>query len=269
MPQPEHRRPVTLEQLLQLKRAERPAPEFWQGFEQELRQKQLAALLERRPWWQTLPQFLSRRAYLPIGATAVLAFTFVSVKYYGPREVAPDMVADHSVALSQPERLAAGAPQPVVSALAPTAVETNTVRVDDRTAVAATAVPLSERLPEQREPLTPWEASAGERPRISLASTFAQLPAAAQENPLLPEVTNVPTASFANQSAPVLELATVSAIASRRNRLLAELNDRRFQPEPQAPALVRERLARRLADQDFDDRFSRLGLKGDQVSLKF
>jgi len=39
---------VTLEDLLCLKRAERPPPEFWSEFERELRQKQLAALVERR-----------------------------------------------------------------------------------------------------------------------------------------------------------------------------------------------------------------------------
>ena len=41
----DHQKPVSLEDLLRLKRAERPAPEFWVQFERELRAKQLAALV--------------------------------------------------------------------------------------------------------------------------------------------------------------------------------------------------------------------------------
>ena len=66
---------VTLEDLLRLKRAERPAPEFWARFDRELRAKQLAALVEKRPWWQGLPEWALnwRLFHLPLGATAVLA----------------------------------------------------------------------------------------------------------------------------------------------------------------------------------------------------
>ncbi|MEY4923649.1 MAG: hypothetical protein RL598_168, partial [Verrucomicrobiota bacterium] len=88
MPHFKQRPKVTIEDLIRLKRDERPAAEFWVNFDHELRQKQLTALLEKRAWWQELPQLLMRRAYLPVGATAILAFTFVSVKYYGPIQVA-------------------------------------------------------------------------------------------------------------------------------------------------------------------------------------
>ena len=71
MPELDQRPKVTIEDLLRLKRAERPAAEFWTNFVRELRQKQLTALLEKRPWWQELPQILARRAYLPVGATAI------------------------------------------------------------------------------------------------------------------------------------------------------------------------------------------------------
>jgi len=89
MPSSEPRPKVTIEDLIRLKRAEQPAPEFWNNFERELRQKQLAALLEKRPWWQTLPQVLTRRTYLPLGATALLAFTLVSLKYHAPVQLTP------------------------------------------------------------------------------------------------------------------------------------------------------------------------------------
>ena len=69
---------VSLEELLRLKRAERPAPEFWARFEQDLRTKQLAAIVEKRPWWVSLrlPQAgrtLARwQVQLPLGAAAAL-----------------------------------------------------------------------------------------------------------------------------------------------------------------------------------------------------
>jgi len=78
-------KPVSLEDLLRLKRAERPAPGFWTQFERELRAKQLAALVTKRPWWQTLPARALAglsRYHLPLGASAVLALTFLSVREY-------------------------------------------------------------------------------------------------------------------------------------------------------------------------------------------
>lgn len=82
----ERKRPVTLEDLLHLKRIERPSAEFWSQFDRELRVKQLAALVEKRPWWRTisLGRVLGgvRRFHLPLGATAVLAVTLFSVREY-------------------------------------------------------------------------------------------------------------------------------------------------------------------------------------------
>ena len=51
---PHRQRPVSLEDLLRLKRAERPPAEFWQDFDRQLRAKQLAALVQSRPWWQEI-----------------------------------------------------------------------------------------------------------------------------------------------------------------------------------------------------------------------
>lgn len=80
----DRKRPVTLEDILRLKRAERPSAEFWSQFDRELRVKQLAALVEKRPWWRTisLGRILGgvRRFHLPLGATAVLAATLFSVR---------------------------------------------------------------------------------------------------------------------------------------------------------------------------------------------
>ena len=61
----------------------------------------------------------------------------------------------------------------------------------------------------------------------------------------------------------------MQSTASKRSRLLAQYSDRQLAPEPTAPDIVRERLARRLGDPEIYDRISRLGVRGDAVSLKF
>jgi len=75
---------VTLEDLLRLKRAERPPASFWADFDREMRVKQLAAIVEPRPWWAPLIRINTRlvRYQLPVSATAILALTFVTVREY-------------------------------------------------------------------------------------------------------------------------------------------------------------------------------------------
>jgi hypothetical protein len=78
--------PITLEQLLRLKRAERPPAEFWAEFDRAMRTKQLAAIVEPRPWWAPFIRVGSRvaRYQLPVGATAVLALSVFTVSQYQP-----------------------------------------------------------------------------------------------------------------------------------------------------------------------------------------
>jgi hypothetical protein len=275
MPNTDHHHKLTVEDLLRLKRAERPPVEFWARFESDLRQRQLVALLDRRPWWHAL---LARRVYLPVGATAVLAFTLLSVRYYAPVSVAltegrPTDVAE----AAGPVRTLNAPPAAVLASehsvsLTPAQEESSSALVvDDRTAIAA--VPLSERLPEKAAELTPWSVPApADTPAArSIAATLAQLE---QTEPGLAEVAfggraPAPQNRLQQGATQMAELAAVTAVASRRSRLLAQFNERHFTPEPQAPELVRERLSRRLADAEYNERFSRIGLKGDQVSLKF
>jgi len=260
----DHRSKVTVEDLLHLKRAERPPAEFWNRFESELRQKQLAALLDRRPWWQGLPHFLTRRAYLPIGATAVLAFTLVSVKYYtsSPAVRPFEPVASHAVHLQSP----APAPRSVASA---------EMREGERPRAADRAdALLSDSLPDRAAELTPWSAPrAEETPSAkSIAASIARLELSEPDLANAAFGGSLPTTNgrAMQEGAPaMIELAAVSTLASKRGRLLAQLDDRRFTPAPQAPDFVRERLARRLGDTDFNDSFSRVGLERGGVSLKF
>jgi len=101
-------RSVSLEELLRIKRAERPSAEFWAKWEKELRTKQLAAILDKRPWWyDVLPRFIHTlaRYQRPVGASAVLALTFLGVYEYqmfdaGKKESAAMDVAAHSGVLA-------------------------------------------------------------------------------------------------------------------------------------------------------------------------
>lgn len=279
MPSPDQRPPVTLEQLLRLKRAERPDADFWAKFDAELRQKQLAALVERRPWWRGLPVLFARRAYLPIGAAAVLTFTFVSVRNY-----APDQVALAESELANPVRAAAPAipraePAPVrefVNLAPEVAEETGSAaiqRFDDRTAVAKATVQLSEQLPPQTGELVPWSApAAADSPSArSIAANFARLEETEPElvhSLLGPRVADAGH-SISDASTHAVQVAAIGGVASRRNRLLAALHDRQFTQDPTAPEVVRERLARRIGDTEVSGNWTRVGLKADRVSLKF
>jgi hypothetical protein len=80
---------ITVEDLLRLKRAERPPAEFWAKFDAEIRAKQLSAIVSRRPWWDGLSRgfALVRRMQLPMGATAAVALTWVGVHYAGNRAI--------------------------------------------------------------------------------------------------------------------------------------------------------------------------------------
>src|SRR6185503_11573841 len=78
----QEKRPITLEDIIRLKRAERPPAEFWTDFDRELRAKQLAALVEKRPWWRGVPRVSFSRFRLLLGASAVLAITFIALRDY-------------------------------------------------------------------------------------------------------------------------------------------------------------------------------------------
>jgi hypothetical protein len=266
MPNSDRRSKVTIEDLLHLKRAERPAAEFWPNFERELRQKQLAALLEKRPWWQQLPQLLVRRAYLPIGATAILAFTLVSVKYYTPTQVV--QLAGTPVALSHQNEtsLAQPASAPVSSPLVNRHDQT-VPEVSDRTAVLADEQ-QSSSMAEEMAPAAVTPFSTETPSARSIAANLARLEQAEPEliNAVLGSRLSSPTRVQA-ASGPVVELASLTTSTAKRSRLLAHYDDRQLNPEPTAPDLVRERLSRRLGDAEIFERFNRVGLKGDQVSL--
>jgi hypothetical protein len=270
MPHSDPRSPVTLEQLIQLKRAERPDADFWARFDAELRQKQLAALVQRRAWWQELPQLLARRAYLPIGAAAVLTFTLVSVRNYTP-EPLNSYESDWRAATRTAAPATLHTEYPAAMATSSEADFAERAMIDDRTAIAA--VQLSEQLPPQAGDLVPWSArSAEETPSArSIAANLARLEETDPELARSLWAARLHDPGFSLQEAAVhaVQVAAVGGVASRRNRLMAQLSDRQFTPDPEAPEVLRERMSRRLGDTELAGGWNRVGVKADRVSLKF
>jgi hypothetical protein len=83
------KKPITVEDLLRLKKAERPPAEFWARFDAELHAKQLAAIVTRRPWWDGISKGFAviSRHQMPFGAVAALALTWLGVHYMsGPSD---------------------------------------------------------------------------------------------------------------------------------------------------------------------------------------
>jgi hypothetical protein len=82
---------VTLENLLRFKRNEQPPVEFWQQFDRDLRAKQLAAIVAKRPWWTPLARHagLVSRFSIPLGAAAALVIAlagFHAYRAYAPAQ---------------------------------------------------------------------------------------------------------------------------------------------------------------------------------------
>ncbi len=262
---------------MRLKKIERPAADFWVTFERELRQKQLSALVEKRSSWRDISRFFARRAYLPIGATAILAFTLVSVKFYTPaavvQSVEPVPAPVASVNTEIPTVAVASSEVPYVSP----AVSSPLVNRADQSVVindSATARPSSQPAAEsaadsmQSHFVPALDNSPSAR---SIAANYARLEQSEPEliSSVLRTRLSTPARVQTASSAPVVELASLQTISSKRTRLLARYNERQPMAELVASDAVRERVSRRLGDSDFSDHFNRVGLNGDKVSLKF
>jgi hypothetical protein len=266
MPELDQRPKVTVEDLLRLKRAERPAPEFWSNFERELRQKQLTALLEKRPWWQEIPQFLARRAYLPVGATAILAFTLVSVKYYAPAQLAQVETPQMGSPTSMDQRMVV----PVTPVSSPMVNRSEASESAPAETIVASAASVSSQAVTEVVELMPLLVAprAEESPSNRLLAanlTRLEQPDTDFGHNGLDARLSAPAREQA--SAPATEeLASVPTSATRRNRLLAQYAGRQLNPEPAPPAVVRERLARRLGDTGISDRGYRLAREIDTFS---
>lgn len=272
---PEPKRPVSVEDLLRLKRSERPAPEFWTRFDQELRAKQLSALVGKRPWWQRMawqwPQV--RRPLLTLGgAGAAVIVAFISVR----QDPAPrTLVPVHS--------LPAGAALPEVSA-EPALAPSNPSPVPVAVMGEQAAIPV-----RREEELLPAVAQAREVARVEdPGPTPVEVrgllvgndsPSARSIAANLAAVQSVETAGLGRKLLPHGEaravVRTVAAVEPLAQMSApAEARRARFRSALASNALVEgvrtdERMARSLSDERMSDSIRRFDAKGDRFSVKF
>lgn len=274
---PESNRPITIEDLLRLKRAERPPTEFWETFDRELRAKQLAALVGKRPWWQSLPRVFARvaRYRVVLGGAAVAAITFFSVRDH--QAVSPAQRVD-----VQPNAIAAIAesqsvPANVVVTPAPTGISSEAVSMPRPVAVAAASeVPVQVAAPElprvlpiggpiavDREPEIP--SPSARRIAENLASVQATDVVGARS--LLAAASGFEARAMPARVAvePLQQMTPPSD--SRRSRLLTAMVS---MASLESSMRTTERAASRIAeDRLYDDQISRFGARGDRLQVKF
>ncbi len=158
---------VSLEDLLRLKRSERPPAEFWEQFERGLRTKQLAAIVEPRPWWAPFIRVGARvsRYQLPVGATAILAITFLTLREYRTVDSAPvyepavavasSVVAPNPANPAGAMRASPASSAPMAAAEMPAPVAAATETLSDPNAQATALLGSSSHQVSVRPELTP------------------------------------------------------------------------------------------------------------------
>ncbi len=294
----------TLESLLRLKRAERPDAAFWEEFDRGLREKQLAAIIEPRPWWLGLA-LLGRRlvpAGLPVSAAAAALLAVMVVRTQapfgavsGPVEFGPDLppaqpvAAAVVVAATAPEAVpAAPAAQNPPTTLPPERIVANTPP-PARTATAAlkpVAQPMLAAAPSPAANPAPEAARAVAEP---LVPALLELPPlASAPEPTASQLAIARNLATVRSEAPELLPSAAGALSAdaesadsgdslqmvvrnpRHARVLLAMADA---PEVEGSAglgQVRERLTHRLgSDETRLGSASRLGVGGDRFSLSF
>ena len=151
-----------------IKRAERPPAEFWASFESELRAKQLAAIVGKKSWRDTLPRIFTAvyRYHLPFGAVAALALTWAGIHY---SSVSVDTVRTVPGAEARPS-----AHLPVPASTVVQAAE-RSVRAPEQARVAQ---PESVRAPAAAADSLVNAAPASKAPRTAIGTRFSDVVAA-------------------------------------------------------------------------------------------
>jgi len=287
---------VTIEDLLRLKRAEKPPVEFWTEFERQMRTKQLAAIVRKDPWWASWLGVLggAARFRMPLGAAAMLAFTFVTVREYNkPSSSAPSTPSSALRAVAVSPVVSAvrqEAPQPAVevpteSALvaeqmdaAEAAPDSRVVAIQEHAApetyVAATPADANRIRDIQAElvGLSPGPARSSNG-SVTPSARFiaANLAAAERSDPELMQ-NLVRTASFevSDKSSSVEPLTQVTTPRdTRRARLLASAVPADLHSPEHSALRSRERITSHLDEQALYDSITRLGVAGNRLSIKF
>ena len=281
MMKPESKRPVTIEDLLRLKRAERPPAEFWDEFDRSLRAKQLAALVEKRPWWQDVSRVFAgfKLYHLPIAATAVAVVAFISLRdssgVKSPPGIAPAgqggavIASQPSVTASREVAASTVAAQPAEAAPVIAAVESINPSASG-ISLASTATAPGEI--SRMIPLIGASAVEGAQEELSpsaraIAANLASV-RGAEPNLARTLLSNVAAADLQAASRSAVEpLQQITPPGDRRrsNILTAMATMASFE----TPSRNGDRVANRLSEDELYDRIHRFGARGNSVSMKF
>ena len=266
---PDRKEPPTLESLLRLKRAETPGPEFWTRFEADLRGRQLAAIVEKRPWWCTFPKVyvFALRHNRQIGSVAALAVA----SFFGYHEFHAFAANAPGSARIQVADMVRSDAQFASARVASAAIKPATAAIPSRMAATVAAVSAERVSHAGLELASSQSDDASLRPSARLIA--ATLAAARMNGTMGGEFAGLHTgfepqaASLAAQmDEPLANMTTPSE--ERRSRLMASA----------APAVatgggfserVSERLASRLSDDRLYEQMSRYGVGATAVSIKF
>jgi hypothetical protein len=281
---------VTVEDLLRLKRAERPPAEFWVGFEEQLREKQLAALVERRPWWHGVATLSARLGWMrvPVGATAILAVTLVSIRHYSASgdfrdeqlgaAIGERPVDRAKTAVAPTESKPAGKVHATASTALAAPAEKITPKNPETDAVPSVGSRVPELISEPVRRVAEVDNPVDSQDFETLATPLGlHLGTQAGGDSVLVSAAVQPI-GFEDRSLSTLRprrtaemLPTAVAVTEqRRSRLLAALiSPGAYAPEPSAPEHVRRNVIRRLSEDGWDRSMSRLQAEADHLSIRF
>lgn len=264
---------VTLEELLRLKRAEQPPAEFWVQFERGMRAKQLAAIVEPRPWWAPFIRIGARisRYQLPVGATAILAITFLTVWEYHPAGSAPAF----EPAVAETSRMAVSASASDQSA---TVVSAGGPAMASAALVAASGP--AQTMAAADVPATQPAAALGTSSHVAVVNSelasaryvAENLAAAQAADPQFDQMLGSTMPGIESSPTRAEPLAQISVPGnSRRSRILGGVTWLASAGTSDSALRVNEQSARRLTEHRISesDVVSRVDVGGDRVTVKF
>lgn len=283
---PEPRRSISVEELLRLKRAERPPAEFWGEFDRRLREKQLSALVAPKPWWRSVGLtglwYGLRRLQVPLGASAIVVVTLASWQFDQSRQESRAVSTPAAESLVAPmggmaevagASMDQGAAPVSASAAAPEAVAAEDVSPAESTgAEVVVAVAAAAGLPrdipllgvpsvELRESPASW--SSLYEPAANAQNEIAEIQVSRS---LLSSVARFEARMPAVRSA-VEPLKQITPPAERRGaRILTAMVT---VGSVENAMRTTERAASRLSEERLYDQIQRFGARGAGVSVRF
>lgn len=271
---------VSLDDLFALKRAERPSDEFWENFQRELHVRQRAEAIEPKRWWFALPRVFAgfARYQMPIGATAVLAVTFLSFRDY----------SEPGFEVAYPETVTPTVQAPAtLDPVEPTSMEqVAAIQMSDEMEIAEISTPeVVMEVPSVREvsvelaPMVVWagpslsaENMVPATPSPSERSIAANLARVEAEQFQVGRLLGEPQVDLAAAITKSETLGKVTVPAPTRERLFvyqAPTDDFSMEAERPAGRDTHSLIARRISQDELYDSVSRVSADGDRLTLKF